>query len=61
MTIGRVAEMLGEDEDRLQDLAMDMDPEDGCLSVYGTNNLSTTAFTPYGIELLRQLILDRKT
>ena len=37
MTIGRVAEMLGEDEDRLQDLAMDMDPEDGCLSVYGTN------------------------
>lgn len=61
MTIGRVAEMLGEDEDRLQDLAMDMDPEDGCLSVYGTNNLSTTAFTPYGVELLRQLILDRKT
>lgn len=46
MTIGRVAEMLGEDEDRLQDLAMDMDPEDGCLSVYGTNNRSTTAFTP---------------
>lgn len=61
MTIGRVAEMLGEDEDRLQDLAMDMDPEDGCLSVYGTNNRSTTAFTPYGIEILRQLILDRKT
>jgi len=61
MTIGRVAEMLGEDEDRLQDLAMDMDPEDGCLSVYGTNNLSTTAFTPDGIEFLRQMILDRKT
>ncbi len=53
--------MLGEDEDGLQDLAMDMDPEDGCLSVYGTNTLSTTAFTPAGIEFLRQLILDRKT
>ncbi len=61
MTIGRVAEMLGEDEVRLQHLAMDMDPEDGCLSVYGTNNLSTTAFTPAGIEFLRQMILDRKT
>ncbi len=53
--------MLGEDEDRLQDLAMDMDPEDGCLGVYGDNNRSTTAFTPAGIEFLRQLIPDRKT
>jgi len=61
MTIGRAAEMLGEDEDRLQDLAMDMDPEDGCLGVYGDNNRSTTAFTPAGIEFLRQLIPDRKT
>jgi len=61
MMIGRMAEMLGEDKDWLQDLAMEMDPEDGCLSVYRTNNRSTTAFTPYGIELLRHLILDRKT
>ncbi len=29
-TIGYVANMLGEDEDRLHDLSVDMFPEDGC-------------------------------
>ena len=59
-TISRVAEMFGEDEDWLQDLAMQLDPEDGRLTVYGTNDYSTTAFTPFGIECLRQLVLDSK-
>ena len=57
-TINRVAEMLGENEDWLQDLAMQLDPEDGRLIVYGTNDDSTTAFTQFGIECLRQLVLD---
>jgi hypothetical protein len=34
-TITYVAEMLGEDEDWLHELAIDMFPEDGCLRVYG--------------------------
>ena len=34
-TIGHVAQMLGEDEDWLHDLSIDMFPEDGCLWVYG--------------------------
>jgi hypothetical protein len=34
-TIGYVANILGEDEDWLQDLSVDMFPEDGCLRVYG--------------------------
>jgi hypothetical protein len=34
-TIGYVANMLGEDEDWLHDLSIDMFPEDGCLHVYG--------------------------
>lgn len=59
-TISRVAEMLGEDENWLQDLAMQLDPEDGRLTVYGTNDYATTAFTPFGIECLRQLVLDSK-
>src|SRR5271165_7629619 len=42
-TIGRVAEMLGEDEQWLQTIADDMEPEDGCLTVCGTTDLSTTA------------------
>ena len=34
-TITYVAEMLGEDEDWLHELSIDMFPEDGCLRVYG--------------------------
>jgi hypothetical protein len=55
-TISRVAEMLGEDEDWLADVALEMDPEDGCLTVYGTNDEGTTAFTRFGIENLKELI-----
>ena len=32
-TISRVAEMLGEDEDLLQEICIEMDPEDGRLTV----------------------------
>jgi hypothetical protein len=34
-TIRYVAELLGEDEDWLHELSIDMFPEDGCLHVYG--------------------------
>ena len=38
--------MLGEDEALLEDIASDMDPEDGCLSVMDLDDeVSTTAFT----------------
>ena len=55
-TIARVAEMLGEDEDWLWDVALEMDPEDGCLFVYGLNYETTMAFTPGGIDNLKELI-----
>jgi hypothetical protein len=55
-TTGRVAEMLGEDEQWLQTIADDMEPEDGCLTVCETDDLSTTAFTPFGIESLKELM-----
>ena len=55
-TVARVAEMLGEDEGWLQSIADDMEPEDGCLQVVGTNETSTTAFTPFGIESLKELM-----
>ena len=60
-TISRVAEMFGEDEDWLQDLAMQLDPEDGRLTVYGSNDHPTTAFTPFRIECLRQLVRDSRS
>ncbi len=59
-TIGYVANLLGEDEDWLHDLSIDMFPEDGCLHVYGAGEDGVTAFTDYGIECLRQIIADER-
>ena len=60
-TIARVARMLGEDEALLEDLASDMDPEDGCLSIMDLDDeVSTTAFTPFGVENLKELLADLK-
>ena len=49
-TITYVAKMLGEDEDWLWELSIDMFPEDGCLRVYGVGEDGVTAFTGYGIK-----------
>ncbi len=60
-TIARVARMLGVDEALLENIASDMDPEDGCLSVMDLDDeVSTTAFTPFGIENLKELLADLK-
>jgi hypothetical protein len=53
-TIARVAEMLSEDVDWLSDIALEMDPEDGRLTVYDVNDEGTTAFTCFGIENLKR-------
>ena len=45
--------MLGEDEDWLDELSIDMFPEDGCLRVYGIGEDGVTAFTREGIECLQ--------
>jgi hypothetical protein len=59
-TINYVAEMLGEDEDWLYDLSIDMFPEDGRLHVYGIGEDGVTAFTDYGIERLKQVIAHER-
>jgi hypothetical protein len=59
-TIGYVANMLGEDEDWLSELSIDMFPEDGCLRVYGVGEDGVTAFTKDGIECLQQIIADER-
>ncbi len=40
----------------LADVALDMDPEDGQLTVYGLDDDGTIAFTAFGIENLKELI-----
>ena len=42
------------------DLADEMDPEDGCLWIHGTKDQQTIAFTPAGMEYLRELLAEHK-
>jgi len=58
-TIRRVARMLNEDEDRLEVIAMSMEPEDGCLRVLDLDDDDAiVAFTARGIENLQELLAD---
>ncbi len=55
-TLGHVADMLGEDEDWLLEVAEEMDTEDGQLWIVGVSEDGTMAFTDDGIESLKQLV-----
>ena len=53
-TIERVAAELGETVERIFELAIDMETEDGVIWVYGLGDDSVIAFTPFGIENLKE-------
>ena len=57
-TSGYVADLLGEDEDWLHDLSINVFPEDSCLWVYGVGEDGVPSFTRDGVENLRQIIAD---
>ncbi len=60
-TIARVAKMLGEDQAWLQEIALAMAPEDGCLDVWDIDDdIAITAFTQDGVENLKQLVAVHK-
>jgi hypothetical protein len=60
-TIHRVAKMLGEDEDLLCEIALDMEPEDGRLFILDVDDdTSTVALTQFGIENLKEFLADRR-
>jgi hypothetical protein len=59
-TIARVAKRLGEDEELLAELAINLDPEDGCLWVMDDTEDGTLAFTEFGIENFQELLADLK-
>jgi len=50
-TIGGVAHLLGEDEDWLRDLSINIDPEDGYLWVYGIGEDGLVAFARDGTDI----------
>jgi hypothetical protein len=59
-TISRAAEILGEDEELLWELADHLEPEDGCLWIHGPNDQQTMAFTERGMDSLRERISEHK-
>jgi hypothetical protein len=53
--------MFVEDEEILHEIAMDMEPEDGRIYVMDVDDEeSIVAFTPFGIENLKESLADRK-
>ncbi len=58
--IARVAEMLGEDEEWLREISTSMDPEEGHLWVIGIGEDHCPAVTEYGIECLKQIIIEER-
>jgi hypothetical protein len=59
-TINYASEILGEDVELLWEMVTDMEPEDGCLWIYDTDDRQTVAFTPNGMEHLREMIPEYK-
>jgi hypothetical protein len=55
-TLARVAALLGENEDLLHELSIEMEPEDGMIGVHDIGDDYTPAFTQDGIKHLRYLI-----
>ena len=59
-TISHVAKTLGEDEEWLREISTNMDPEEGHLWVIGSGEDQCPAFTEYGVECLRQIIIEER-
>ena len=59
-TVARAAEMLGETVDLLYEIANPIEPTDGCLWIYDTEERATLGFIMRGIESLKELIADQK-
>lgn len=55
-TVTQVAKDIGEDEDWLREIGIEMEIEDGVIWVYGVGEDGVKAFTDFGIENLIELI-----
>lgn len=58
-TLQRAAQILGRDEDLLWELADQLEPEDGVLWILDIEDKEILAFTPRGIETLKEIIKDQ--
>ena len=54
--ISRVAQMLGEDDGWLDEISIEMKPEDGRIVVWGIGEGAIKAFTDLGVENLAEIV-----
>jgi hypothetical protein len=59
-TLSLVAKMLGEDEELLSDLLLELEPEDGVIWVYDVDDRQCEALTDFGIENLKAVLAEHK-
>ena len=59
-TIALVAQEIGEDEEWLNEIIDEMEPEDGLIWVYGPDGASIAAFSDFGVENLEDIIRERR-
>ena len=52
--------MLGEEQGRLMDLALEMNSDDGCVTIQDVDDAGATGFTRAGIDTLKDLIAMQK-
>ena len=57
-TIELVGEMINEDPDLLRQISVKMEPEDGCVAIFGKNDENIIAFSDFGIETLVNLLKE---
>ena len=55
-----VAQEIGEDEELLSDLLLELEPEDGVIWVYDMDDRRCEALTDFGIENLKAVLSEHK-
>ena len=59
-TLEAAAHILGEDIDFLGEILIDMEPEDGRLTIWGVGEDHTPGFTDFGLESLQDFIREHR-
>lgn len=60
-SIDRVAELIGENVELLEEISITLDDADGMVIIWTDNNESITAFSDDGIDVLKEIIADIRT
>jgi DNA-binding Lrp family transcriptional regulator len=60
-SIDRVAEMISENVELLEEIAITLDDADGMVTIWTDDDDSITAFSDDGVDVLKELIADIRT